>query len=51
MALLKGDEWWNDRWVGEGDEGVLGKGRGWCVLEDGDNGIRWAKEGEAKGKL
>lgn len=52
MSVLEGEVgWWKGRWVGEGDEGRRGKGRGWCVLLDGEDGIEWAKQEQGKGKL
>jgi hypothetical protein len=53
VRVLEEDAYWNEggrRWVGPGSEGGNGR-EGWCVLVDGENGLKMAGKGEAAGKL
>jgi hypothetical protein len=50
-ALLKEDEaFWKGRWIGPGMKaGSLGE-EGWCVLTDGEEGLRIAREKDDEGE-
>lgn len=51
LKMLKEDDWWEGRWIGPGSEGRRG-GQGWCVLVDGEDGLRAAGKLEgAEGRL